>query len=191
MIFFIALGWTGTGLYIINHAYITSSAEYNTKVYYSVNAIAALFVLACSISFISVQSAIINLFWLIVSIASLNGTITFRVYLGKKLLNLTIFCLIFCAIILSNKSLTISFALCAWLSTIIFCFGYLLFSNKQIYPRQYYFYNFLAAGLIIPQLLNENNLPVVALEIIWAFLSCYGWCRRNYEIHIMGRQNAI
>ena len=75
--------------------------------------------------------------------------------------------------------------LMGWFSAYIFCFGYLLFSGNKLKHSNYLLLNFVAASSLIPQLWNDQNLPVLTLEIVWAIISLYGVINKVKNAHLI------
>ena len=61
------LGWFGSLLYIVNHGYISSVKQWQGRIYYSGNLIAAVSLVISSFIIASYQAVVINNFWAIVS----------------------------------------------------------------------------------------------------------------------------
>ena len=172
-IFFV--GWAGTFLYLINHAYISFYKKYNKKNYFIINLIAALCLIFSSVIHESYQSIVINFFWAIISLLLILGFELSKIPVSKKL-----FYVMFCSLIsilIFSFFLTsyINFSLLGWSSSLVFCFSYLLFCSNKFSLRSYFLCNGYAAIALLPQLWIDNNLPVFYLEIIWALISVYGF----------------
>ena len=62
------IGWSGTLLYLLNHAYISLAPNWKSTIYYGGNLIAALCLVLTSAVAQSWQAVVINSFWAIISV---------------------------------------------------------------------------------------------------------------------------
>jgi hypothetical protein len=178
---FFLVGWIGTSLYLLNHAYLSLNQQWNKQVYYGGNAIAALCLVVSSFVASSWQAVMINVFWAVISIILIVGVDLSRLRITSKPFNALVFGLSALVIIGYILSGSISLALLAWASVLIFSGCYLLFSANKISEVIYLTWNTIAATIIIPELFAHQNWPVVFLEVCWACISLYGILRRMYE----------
>lgn len=168
------LGWTGTLLYLLNHAYISLYINWKERIYYIGNLIAALCLVVSSYSIQSWQPVITNCFWAIVSLCSLYSISLDRCTFSKKIFELVLLLFIGCTILICIYSTAVGIIMFAWSSVYVFCSGYLLFTAKRLSPRTFLLYNTYAAFAITPKLVADTNYPVLILEICWAVISLYG-----------------
>ncbi len=175
----IFIGWFGTLLYLVNHAYISISKNWQQNIYYTGNVVAAICLIISSSFSTSWQAVVINTFWAIISIAFLVGTNLNVLSFNKHFFYVAIFAMlaIFVGQLLVQNHL--NFALLGWSSAFIFSGCFLLFSQGKMPPRSFLGWNAFAAVALLPQLWNDSNWPVFSLEIIWAAISIYGVARRE------------
>ncbi|MBD1390068.1 hypothetical protein IC617_11565 [Neiella sp. HB171785] len=165
------LGWFGTLCYLYAHARISVLGKSADPVYFGFNATAALALVISSLALMSWQPVAINLFWLMVSIASLQCwqlpklPISNRVLFASCLLML----LIGCGMLLQGSMSGI--AVWGWSSTLAFCLGYWKFSAGRLQAKHYYLLNTYAAWILLFQLYQDGNWPVFGLEVVWGFIS--------------------
>ena len=179
------LGWLGTFIYLLNHAYISLANCWNKKLYYGANALAASFLIISSVFNTSWQAVVINAFWLVISLALLANknvaslSFNLRIFYSVLMIGLAVF---FGNILLFNQ---INFALLGWLSAFTFSACYLLFCQEKLLPRYYLLWNAFAAIALMPQLWLDHNWPVFYLEISWALISLYGAGRKFSQPHLI------
>lgn len=181
----IFIGWLGTLLYLINHAYISINKNWQQNIYYIGNAVAAICLIISSYFSVSWQAVVINTFWAIISIALLVGANLNVLRFNKRFFYAVVFVLLATFVgqyLVQNQ---LNFVLLGWSSAFIFSGCYLLFSQEKMLPRFYLCWNAFAAITLLPQLWNDGNWPVFGLEIIWAIISIYGAARRFEEVHLL------
>lgn len=181
----IFIGWLGTLIYLINHAYISLNKKWRKDIYYGGNALAALCLIVSSYIGESWQAVFINTFWALISIILLCNANLSSIKFSKRSFHIIVLSLllIFFGEYLIQKKL--SLALLGWTSAFIFSGCYLLFSSEKMLPRFYLCWNAFAAITLLPQLWLDNNWPVFGLEIIWAIISLYGAVRKFEQVHII------
>lgn len=182
---FVTLGWIGTCLYLLNHSYISIKPNWNHKIYYGGNLLAAIALVISSIVVNSWQAVIINSFWAVISLLLLLQMSPAFIPISLKHFYWSI-ALFVCVILYRSTTLaTLDVALLGWLSAYIFSIAYLLFSIKKLLPRYYLLFNAFAALSLLPQLWLDNNMPVFTLEIIWALISLYGAFQRYSNLRLI------
>ena len=182
------LGWVGSFLYLINHSYISVVRNWNPKIYYTGNLIAAVFLVISSIIVISYQAAVINTFWAVISVLLLLNVDVKKIPLSRRAFNVGFIILLiwlaFSAVQLSWSS-PVFHANLGWSSSYVFCLSYFLFSSKKLSQRKYLLFNVYAACALLPTLWNQENWPVFSLEICWALISAYGMLSRQEPLHLI------
>lgn len=181
----IAIGWLGTLLYLINHTYISIKKNWQKKVYYGGNALAAICLIFSSYFTNSWQAIAINTFWAIISVALYFDVNLSSIKFSKRFFYsilgglITIF---LGGFLLQNQ---LNLALLGWISAFVFSGCYFLFSSEKMLPRYYLCWNAFAAIALLPQLWLDQNWPVFSLEIVWAIISLYGAARKFEEVHLI------
>jgi hypothetical protein len=184
----IFLGWCGSILYLINHAYISVVKNWHYKVYYSGNLIAAVFLVVSSLIISSYQAVIINSFW-----ALMSALLLFKVDVGKIPFSKRLYYLGFSAILVWSAWVGIKhgfnssffYACLGWSSSYVFCLSYFLFSSKKLSHMHYLLFNIYAASALLPILWGQQNWPVFSLEVCWALISAYGAYARIEKVHLI------
>jgi hypothetical protein len=179
------IGWFGTLLYLVNHAYISLNKQWKKRVYYSGNAIAAVCLICSSYVAGSWQAVFINGFWAVISVALLCDANLRSITFSKNFFYVMVGAML--TYFLGEFALqqTLNLALLGWTSAFIFSACYLLFSTEKMLPRFYLCWNAFAAIALLPQLWLDQNWPVFSLEIAWAAISIYGAARRFKEVHLI------
>lgn len=182
------LGWLGSILYLINHGYISVVKNWNPKIYYGGNLIAALSLVVSSLMIVSYQAVVINGFWAIISILLLIKVDVAKVPLSKKLFSVG-FIIIIAWLSLAGfqegwRSSTF-FSYLGWSSSYVFCLSYFLFCSKKLSHVNYLLLNIYAASALLPLLWEQQNWPVFSLEVCWAVISAYGVLARIDEVHLI------
>ncbi|MDO6427010.1 hypothetical protein Q4489_08310 [Thalassotalea sp. 1_MG-2023] len=181
----VLIGWIGTVLYLINHAYISFVRHWKPNIYYGGNLLAAVVLVISSLAVSSYQAVFINAFWAMVSLAILRHWPINKIPASTRLfyLGLFVFVSYFCYQYIASG--VINIALLGWSSAYAFTAGYLLFCCKKLNHLAYLLLNAYAAIVLLPQLWQDQNLPVFALEIAWAAISLVGAVKRVREPHLM------
>ncbi|MCF2950180.1 hypothetical protein L0668_18860 [Paraglaciecola aquimarina] len=182
---FTFLGWFGTISYLLNHAYISLIQQRNDTIYYGGNLLAASALVISSIASNSIQAAVINGFWAIISILILIKVDLNRLPFSRRIFRLILLCFA-CALLYqayTTKGLDIE--LLGWSSAFVFSASYLLFSVGKMQILNYLICNTYAAFAILPQVWVDQNWPVFGLEICWGCISIYGVTRKYSEIHLI------
>lgn len=182
---FEVIGWFGTLLYLINHAYISLFKQWKKRIYYAGNLIAALCLVVSSWQVASYQAVSINSFWAVVSLALLLALPVEKIPFSRSAFYSVFGLFIGLIVYQSFLQQQVNYMLLGWLSTYTFCFGYLLFSSNKLKHTNYLLLNFCAAVVLIPQLWLDNNLPVLGLEIAWAIISIYGVVKNLSHSHLI------
>lgn len=179
------IGWIGTVLYLFNHAYLSLYAHWQKKIYYSGNLIAALCLVVSSLYISSYQAVVVNSFWALISIALLCHLPIAKLPASRRIFYscLLIFFALLIFYFVADGLLRMD--VLGWSASFAFSFAYLLFSSDKISKLQYLLWNTYAALALIPTLWLDQNIPVLALEIIWALLSFYGALRRYKNVHLI------
>lgn len=180
-----SLGWIGTILYLINHTYISINKNWQKKVYYGGNALAAMCLIISSYFTNSWQAIVINAFWAIISVALFFNISLSSIKFSKRLFYVSLISMLtvfFGGYLVQNQ---LNFALLGWTSAFVFSGCYLLFSSQKMLPRYYLCWNAFAAIALLPQLWLDQNWPVFSLEIVWAIISLYGAVRKFEEVHLI------
>ena len=183
--FLAIVGWMGTFIYLINHAYLSFMSQSNRTIYYSLNLIAALSLVASSFYIASWQALFVNLFWALISLA-----MVFKLPLEGFRFNKVWFYGILSAVLLvfvavSVWNLQINISILAWASVIVFSVAYLLFSTNVISQREYLLWNMYAAFTLLPELWRDDNYPVFFLEVVWGIISLYGAIKMSRHVHLL------
>jgi hypothetical protein len=175
---FSLLGWIGTVLYLLNHTYISYKTDWNHKIYYGANFLAAASLVISSAIVDSWQAVAINIFWALISLMLFNHSklawVSIRVMHFHFII--VIFMITLLMLLITNG--VVDLAILGWLSAFVFSVAYLLFSIEKLPPRHYFLWNAFAAVSLLPQLWTDGNFPVFFLEIAWAIISIYGAIRR-------------
>lgn len=174
------LGWIGTLIYLIAHAYISLSATWIRGLYYTLNLVAASLLAVSSLYIKSYQSFAINLFWMIVSLLLL-----FSIDLSRFSFSLVLYRAAIMACFLSLgyfvvQGLVIGFI--GWVSVFVFCASYFLFTSEKMRRSEYLLWQAFAATAIIPQAWIDSNWPIVGLEVCWAGVSMFGFARLKFGV---------
>ncbi|WP_019027621.1 CBU_0592 family membrane protein [Colwellia piezophila] len=184
----VILGWLGSVLYLMNHGYISVVKNWRPKVYYGVNLLAALSLVASSLMIYSYQAVVINSFWAIISILLLIKFDVAKVPLSRRFFYLgfvlIIAWLIFSGLKYSWNSSTFHGYL-GWSSSYVFCLSYLLFCSKKLSHINYLVFNIYAGSALLPILWAQQNWPVFTLQICWALISAYGVYTRSEQAHLI------
>jgi len=182
---FLFIGWLGTFLYLVGHSYISFTHNWNKKVYYPLNLLAATCLIFISFYQNSWQAVVINSFWAIISILLLLGIDLKHFKFTVRQYNWLFFAFCINFIIQSTLKLEIDLTSLGWISAFVFSAVYLLFSATKMLPRYYLLWNIFAAISLLPQLWIDQNWPVFGLEIIWVIISSYGAVRRFEQAHLL------
>jgi hypothetical protein len=168
------IGYAGTLLYLVDHAYISLSSAHNGRIYFAGNMIAATCLVITSAALSSWQPVIVNLFWAGISLQRMLGG---SVHILVRMDNWLQFAGGVCLLILAGSLGLMPerfLSVLAWISVLMFAGAYLLFAAEQLQKSSYLLLNGFAALAILPQLWLDTNYPAFVLESVWAVLSFYG-----------------
>lgn len=179
------IGWVGTIVYLLNHAYISVKKDWNKTLYYVGNAFAAGSLVLSSLVINSWQAVINNGFWLIVSALLLLGFNLNRVPISKPIFYILLAAIWIWILLGFVVSVAIDYAYLGWSSVLCFGLAYLLFSADKMSISHYLGWNIYAALALLPQLWLDQNIPVFVLEIIWAVISLFGVIKRTDTSHLL------
>ncbi len=179
------LGWFGTTLYLINHAYLSFVPKWKKSIYYSANFIAALSLVVSSVYLHSWQAVAINVFWGVVSMLFLLKLRLRELPLSSGRFLLLLFGTILISIFAYLRAPEQIWNVVSWVAAVIFSLSYLMFSASKMKARYYQLANFLAAIMCLPVLWIQVNYAVFALEIIWALISAWSAIKQFNEAHII------
>lgn len=183
-----ALGWIGSVLYLLNHAYISIVKNWKPSFYYGGNFIAAISLVISSLILASYQAVVINSFWAVISILLLVKFDVSRLAFSKRFfyVGFSLF-LAVCTWIVVKYGLSsdVFFTYLGWSSSYVFCLSYFLFSSKKLSHVSYLLLNVYAATALLPLLWGQQNWPVFTLEVCWALISGYGVFARLDEVHLI------
>lgn len=183
------VGYGGTLLYLVSHAYVSLQQDFNQRYYYAGNLVAATALVVSSTVLFSWQAVCTNLFWALVSLQRLRdlplpANAVLNSYFRRASRVVAGALLGVLAISVFVKPL-LAIGLLAWLSVLIFSLAYLLFAAGELDKRRYLWLNFLAALIIMPQMWLDSNYPVLLLEGCWAIVSLYGALSINRATHLI------
>ena len=181
----VILGWGGTLLYLLNHAYLSFIPNWNKTIYYSVNLIAALALVVSSVVLNSWQAVAINMFWAVVS-ALMVFEFSLRnlpILSRRFFLLLSVLVIVFVFAYLSSSEDI--WNLVSWIAAVIFCISYLMFTISKMNSKSYQIANFFAAIMCLPALWLQKNFAVFALEIVWALISIWSALKNFEEAYII------
>ena len=184
----VILGWLGSILYLLNHGYISIVKNWNTRVYYGGNFIAAISLVASSLVIVSYQAVVINGFWAVISILLLIKFDVARVPLSKRVFVAGLVgILVYLGMVgfQSGWQSTTFYSYLGWSSSYVFCFSYFLFCSKKLSHVNYLLLNIYAACALLPLLWQQQNWPVFSLEVVWAGISAYGVLSRIDEVQLI------
>ncbi|GAA0819218.1 hypothetical protein GCM10009111_23030 [Colwellia asteriadis] len=182
------LGWFGSALYLINHSYISIVKNWNPKLYYSANLIAALSLVVSSLIIISYQAVVINGFWALVSILLLIKFDIAKIPLSKSLFYIGFILLLVWSAFIGYQhgwSSLMFYSCLGWSSSYVFCLSYFLFCSKKLTHVNYLLLNVYAASVLLPILWSQQNWPVFGLEVCWAIISAYGAYSKIEQVHLI------
>ena len=180
------IGWCGTVLYLLNHAYISLVKNWRPSVYFGANLLAASSLTVQSVYLASWQAAAINGFWMLISALLLLGVKMDSIKANAKAY--FIFSALLLALVLSSilyVDLAYYFEILGWSSAFFFCSSYFLFSAKRISSRAYLAINTYSAIALMPQLWTNANYPVFTLEVAWAIVSIIGIVKSYQDVHLI------
>ena len=180
-----SIGWFGTIVYLLNHAYLSLISNWREKIYFSGNLIAAIALMVSAASLFSWQALCINGFWALISFLLLSG---FDIKKTPVKTQWFYFALAFLWVyLLANtlKSDSLDISALGWTSTLAFCASYLLFTSGSMSIHVYLLWNTYAALALLPQLWIDTNWPNFGLEVAWAFISAYVFFRKRQEPHLI------
>lgn len=184
----VLLGWFGSILYLVNHAYISVVKNWQPSIYYMGNLFAALALVVSSLIIVSYQAVVINGFWAIISVLLIIKIDLAKVPLSKRIfyLGFALFLIYSAYIGFEQRFNSYDFyTSLGWSSSYVFCLSYLLFCSKKLKHINYLLLNFYAASALLPILWIQQNWPVFTLEVSWALISAYGAYKRMDEVHLI------
>lgn len=183
----IYLGWLGSTIYLVNHAYLSCVRDWKKTIYFSGNFVAALALVISSWGQQSYQAVGVNLFWLSISLMLLLNWPVRRIPASKKLYYLLLIFYVVYLLVCALSSIPWDTLIdrIAWTSTWMFGMAYLLFSAQKMRQMEYLFSNAVAAVILVPQLWLDANYPVFFLEVCWFIISLAGIVRRWDEVHLI------
>ena len=182
------LGWLGSILYLVNHGYISVIKNWNTKLYYGGNFIAATSLVISSLLIFSYQAVVINAFWALISILLLIKFDVAKVPLSRRIFFVGFIVMLVWLVVIGLQSgwqSTTFYSFLGWSSSYVFCFSYFLFCSKKLSHVNYLILNIYAACALLPLLWQQQNWPVFSLEVVWAGISAYGVLSRMDEVHLI------
>lgn len=179
------IGWAGTLIYLLGHAYISLQPRWKPLLYYGGNFIAGSSLVASSLALGSWQAVVINGFWAGISLAVLGRVSLARLGFARIWLDAVFVALLGAGLAAAVVEPAWAVRILGWSSAVVFCAGYLLFSAQRLPPQGYFLYNAYAASALLPQLIVDANWPVFVLEACWAVLSLYAWSRRRWQFHLL------
>lgn len=178
-------GAVGTGLYLLNHAYISLFNNWNRRLYFSVNLIAACLLVLSSAMLASWQAVAVNLFWASVSLLLLANVDLKRILFPRVIFHSLMLGWAFIIVIKWLSTAAFPSDWLAWSSTTAFCLAYLLFVSDKMRAKNYFGWNSYAALSLLPQLWLDSNWSVFVLEICWAAISLFGYIRHYRQVHLI------
>ena len=181
----VLLGWSGTVLYLLNHAYISLQSQWRRDIYFAGNLLAASCLIISSVAAESWQAVVINGFWALISLLLLAKFNLQKLPISQKYLNGGVALFWLWLIAQLQQQGQFDFAILGWSSTLVFSVAYLLFSAERMAQRRYLLWNAYAALALLPQLWLDQNLPVFALETVWALISLYGAALKSTQVHLI------
>lgn len=182
------LGWFGSILYLINHAYISLIKDWKETWYYSGNLIAAVALVVSSLIIASYQAVVINSFWAVISLLLLLKFDVTKLSFSKRVfyIGLGVFSVAILGVgYRSGFNSNAFFTVLAWSSSYAFCLSYFLFCAKKLSQISYLALNAYAACALLPLLLVQQNWPVFTLEVCWAVISVYGIFAKLENSHLI------
>jgi len=179
-------GWLGTILYLLSHSYISYKADWNKRLYYAGNLIAAMLLIATSVVFSSWQAVVINCFWAVISLLLVCDVKLRSLPVSPSMFRAAMVLLWGWIAVLWFEDGDVNLGLLGWSSVFVFSAAYLLFSVERMRPGYYFLWSAYAALALLPQLWLEQNWPVFVLEIIWAGISLFGAIRRFGQFRLIG-----
>jgi hypothetical protein len=182
------LGWFGSALYLVNHSYISIVKNWNPKLYYSGNLIAAVCLVVTSLFIVSYQAVVINGFWALISILLLMKFDVAKIPLSKLFFYTGFLLLLVWSGFIGVEhgfNSPMFYSSLGWSSSYVFCLSYFLFCSKKLSHINYLLFNAYAASALLPILWSQQNWPVFGLEICWAAISAYGVYARIEQVHLI------
>ena len=182
------LGWIGSILYLVNHGYISVVKQWQEKLYYGGNLVAALSLVISSLFLSSFQAVVINGFWAIISLLLLMRFDINRLSFSKRIFyagfGVFLIAIAYTAWYFGHNSMEL-FTCLAWSSSYVFCLSYFLFCSKKLTHLAYLTFNVYAACALLPLLWLQQNWPVYTLEVSWALISVYGIFKKLEQSHLI------
>ncbi len=181
----VTLGWVGTILYIVNHAYLSLYSQWRRDVYYLGNLLAASALVVSSSAIQSWQAVAINGFWAIISLLMLASVSLRALAFGSRRAQVLMSGVIAIAAVAVIKSPDQLWNALNWIAAVIFALAYLMFCTDKMRPRHYQLANMIAALMTLPSLWQQQNYSVFCLEVTWAGLSAWAAYKKYTEAHIV------
>ncbi|MEP4890454.1 MAG: hypothetical protein ABJV04_10535 [Aliiglaciecola sp.] len=181
----IGLGWIGTVLYLLNHAYLSLVTNWSPRVYYAGNLIAATSLIINSVLVSSWQAVVINGFWAVISLLLLLNIPLKNTPLTFRMMAITVACMWVAALFGLFYEFELAIRILGWTSALVFGAAYLLFCAQKMSQKTYLYLNVYAALALTPQLWMDKNYPVLTLEVIWALISIHGALRQRDNTHLI------
>ena len=179
------LGWFGTCLYLINHAYLSLYSKWKRRVYYIGNLLAATALVISSSLLMSWQAVAINGFWAVISLMILCGVNLRALPVNSRRWIFMASIVVLIAVVIWWREPDKLWSLVSWGAALIFATAYLVFSAEKLAPRHYQLANVVAALMCMPQLWLDNNYAVFFLEVAWSIISAWAAYRRYQEMHLI------
>lgn len=153
----VILGWVGTILYIVNHAYLSLYSQCRRDIYYLGNLLAASALVVSSSAIQSWQAVAINGFWAIISLLMLASVSLRALAFGSRRAQVLMSGVVAIAAVAVIKS------------------------PDQLWNAL----NWIAALMTLPPLWLQQNYSVFCLEVTWAGLSAWAAYKKYTEAHIV------
>jgi len=169
------IGWAGFAVYLLAYALLAAGLLRRGRPYFALNVAAALAVTAVSVFKGSVQAALINLAWAVLSAAAFVNARPRAVASGRAVLRGLIALGLACAAALGLAGRWAgAVEALSWTSVAAFVGGYLLFSTHAVGRLEFHLLNVIASTSLLPGLWQDANWPVFALETAWGSIAAVG-----------------
>lgn len=173
--FFEIVGWIGSFLYLLAYLLLALKRIGPGCRYLSLNGAGAICLLLVSLTKHSYQAVALHLLWGGVSICALARYRLRTVRTDSAWLRIPALGMFGFAVCLFLAGYTqLGIAIIAWACVFVLIFSYLLFVEVKISTLEFHIWNFLAASLMVPQLLVDSNWQALVLEVVWALASLVG-----------------
>jgi len=170
-----AVGWLGTAFYIVAYALLALRVLPAGQLFYVLNIIAAVFVVIVSVSKGSIQAVAINGLWAGASVYGFCGVSPPLFGLRPVMVRIVVAGLVgggAVAALLIDPPLPGEWM--AWGSVIGYTGAYVLFVGGRMRALEFHVFNLVSSIAILPALVFDSNLPVIALELVWAMAALAG-----------------